>query len=431
MADIAIFTHLKSPRVNYTINHVFSRMLGWQVQWLVSESDFPQGPVLVYGRGSSSAFQVTPSGALEVGEALDDRAIGQWLGRPVLYPVDSGDLPFDLFAFVFFLLSRAEEYGSLKDEHGRFAEEQAWVVKQGIEQTAVLDELVLAFAAELRTKWPSLPVPQRQFRYVPTFDLDNGFKYLGRPWWRSTGAAARDLLNGRFGELKKRLSVLRKKTVDPYYLVPEISNHLANAASSYCFCLVADRGPNDHAVPPSAASMLKKLRELDKVSTLGLHPSYGSMDQTALLEKELARLGEIAESPIHASRQHFLRFNLPTTYRELLAYGIGEEHSMGFSKRPGFRAGTCSPFPWYDLEAEEETTLMVHPFGLMDSAVYHYCSANEKSPLEVCRNLVSSVIRVQGNFECIWHERFMAYGIGKITGQQLLEGVWSAIRQHD
>ena len=51
---------------------------------------------------------------------------------------------------------------------------------------------------------------------------------------------------------------------------------------------------------------------------------------------------------------------------------------------------------------------MVHPFSLMDSAVDHFCKDNGESVREVYRRIISSVRKVYGRCEFIWHERFIA-----------------------
>ena len=66
------------------------------------------------------------------------------------------------------------------------------------------------------------------------------------------------------------------------------------------------------------------------------------------------------------SRQHFLAFELPTTYLKLIQSGILEDYSMGYASHLGFRAGICSPFRFYNLLEEKETDLVVYPFQVMD-----------------------------------------------------------------
>ena len=67
------------------------------------------------------------------------------------------------------------------------------------------------------------------------------------------------------------------------------------------------------------------------------------------------------------SRQHFIRFTLPDTYRQLINAGIKEEFSMGYGSVNGFRASVALPFYWFDLEKNEATSLLVYLFCFMDA----------------------------------------------------------------
>ena len=90
---------------------------------------------------------------------------------------------------------------------------------------------------------------------------------------------------------------------------------------------------------------------------------------------------------------------------------------MGLSDRAGFRAGTCSPFPFYDLITEAETTLMVHPFAVMDSALCYKMGLDPQEAATEAKRMVDAVRRVQGTFISVWHERFLSdYGDEKGWG---------------
>jgi hypothetical protein len=86
-----------------------------------------------------------------------------------------------------------------------------------------------------------------------------------------------------------------------------------------------------------------------------------------LLGQEIETLERISGKQISSSRQHYLRFTLPGTYRRLITAGISGEFSMGYGTVNGFRASVSDPFLWYDLSKEESTNLRIHPFCYMDS----------------------------------------------------------------
>ena len=75
----------------------------------------------------------------------------------------------------------------------------------------------------------------------------------------------------------------------------------------------------------------------------------------------MARLKIITNQEVLLSRFHFLRINLPGSYRNLSATGILEDYSMGFHDEPGFRAGIASPFLFYDVTDDTVTNVRVYP----------------------------------------------------------------------
>ena len=78
----------------------------------------------------------------------------------------------------------------------------------------------------------------------------------------------------------------------------------------------------------------------------------------------------IIDRKVVHSRQHYIRFSLPDTYRQLINHGILNEFSMGYGSINGFRASIASPFYWYDLSREEKTPLLVYPFCFMDANAF-------------------------------------------------------------
>lgn len=119
-------------------------------------------------------------------------------------------------------------------------------------------------------------------------------------------------------------------------------------------------------------------------------------------------LEKVIGKPVTSSRQHFLRLRLPETYRELERIGIKEDHSMGFADAVGFRAGTCTPFPFYDLEQDRETDLMIFPFEVMDSALCYKMKLDPDQAIAAAGQVIDRVKAVQGTFIGVWHERFLS-----------------------
>ena len=93
--------------------------------------------------------------------------------------------------------------------------------------------------------------------------------------------------------------------------------------------------------------------------------------------------------------------NLPTSYRQLLDLEINEDFSMGYVNEIGFRAGTCTPFLFYDLDYEVKTPLLVKSFSLMDFSLLKIQSFLDKK--ETLERLIDQVKKVNGTFVPVFH----------------------------
>jgi hypothetical protein len=147
--------------------------------------------------------------------------------------------------------------------------------------------------------------------------------------------------------------------------------------------------------------MRKLIEQVKTFSEIGIHPSfYTSADYEKIL-KEKERLEDLSMQKITRSRQHYLKFRLPDTYNFLLAAGIKEDYSMGYAGEPGFRAGTCKPFYFYDLKNKKTTDLKIFPITFMEGTLMN--SLNPVDALQKILGLLKEVKSVGGTFIPLWH----------------------------
>lgn len=76
---------------------------------------------------------------------------------------------------------------------------------------------------------------------------------------------------------------------------------------------------------------------------------------------------------------------------------------MGYASQPGFRAGLCTPYPFYDLSSETATKLMVVPLAIMDGTLRDYLKMQPDSALQVISTTIQAVRDVNGTFVSLWH----------------------------
>lgn len=412
--QIQVHIEHASPRAHYAVRTILEGMLGWSVRWVPDAKEFAaaEGPRLCYGtQAFDGAFHIVPAGLLnEEGIRKLEPELSELEAVPVLFPVQTGHLPFDPFAAAFFQLTRYEELSGFPlDAIGRPLAASMHASRQGYLHRPVVDEWALLVARAWKRFDARVPAPQRSYRLVNTIDLDNGFKYLGRPLWRSVGSMARDVIRGAWAELPARISVLAGRRPDPFDIYQELREQLSECAErTIFFVLTAPRGPMDHAVPVEYKAYSECLRALATWAEVGLHPSYGSSEDPLLTGIEKERLSRVLGKPISLSRQHFLRFKLPDTYREMEKNGIDEEHSMGTHEQLGFRAGTCTPFPWFDVLEDRATELIVHPFAVMDNTLRHKLLLTPDQAVAAAAVLIEQVKAVEGTFTGLWHESFLS-----------------------
>lgn len=414
MYTVNVHIEQASPRAWHAVEQVLGSLLGWQVVRVPSADELERssGPKLIYGtREVAGAMRILPCGWLsETGIREIDPTVSEIDDMTVLFPVKEGTVGFDPFAAAFFSLTRYEEWvGIPKDQHDRPLTASLHASRHGYLHRPVVDEWALHLAAGWRELDPKVPIPQRHYRQVITVDLDNGLKYLGRPLWRSFGSLVRDVIKGERAEIAERVRVLQGKAQDPFVIDDELLARFDDAADRIIFfVLSAPRGEWDHAVPVDHPAYAPVISALAKRAEVGLHPSYFSSDMPGTTSAERDRLQAIIGNDVTKTRQHFLKLRVPETFRELERIGIMEEHSLGVHDRLGFRCGTCTPYRWYDLVQERSTSLMIHPFTVMDNTLRDKLGLDPRAALNEVRPLIDAVKRVNGTFTGLWHESFLA-----------------------
>ena len=124
---------------------------------------------------------------------------------------------------------------------------------------------------------------------------------------------------------------------------------------------------------------------------------------------------DIVNFPVTKTRQHYLRIELPETYQYLVDLEFKEDYTMGYAQHYGFRAGTCTPFYFYDLDFEIQTPLKIMPFAVMDGTLKDYLNLSTKRSFDVIYKLADEVKKVNGTFITVFHNESVS-GYGRWKG---------------
>lgn len=363
------------------------------------------GPKLKYGGAVlEGTLYVPDSGGLSLEHVpvITDRGQGPWL-----FAVEGAH---DVFASVFYLLSLADEIrGTRTDEHGRLPSANLLTVRHGLADAPWVDRWARDLVERIVSAWPRMVCGKPVYQHTATVDMDNVLHYAGRSLPRAMGATARDLLHGSFGQAAERWLVRSGLREDPYLRATEVvagQRHTLDRA--VFFYLVQGQQLHDHAASVYHAGYRRSLAEAVRCGEVGLHPSYATSSTPGALALERARLEGVLGTSVRTTRQHFLRWRLPHTLRELEAIGIVEDHTLGFADRAGFRVGTCSPFLWYDTEKERVSGIELHPFTVMDSALIDREQLPPEAVVERMCAFSDLVRDVGGRFISVWHDRYLS-----------------------
>lgn len=332
-----------------------------------------------------------------------------WNGQIAFFST-SGDIPFDLPAASFYLLTRYEEYlPHEKDMYGRYAHYNSLAYKKGFLNVPIINIWLQHFRQLLLSKFPVAGLIDHSFTFLPTYDIDEAWSFKRKQWWRSAGAAIRDFLKGDFSRVRQRRKVLNSKEPDPFDSYSWMNDlHRPYHLNPRYFFLVAEKnGRYDKNILPGQTAMQTLIRQHAEKYSVGVHPSWQSGDEPSLIEKEKQTIEKITQLKITASRQHYIRLSLPETYRHLLGAGIREDFSMGYGSINGFRASVSSPYYWYDLEKEQKTPLLLYPFCFMEANSFFEQKQTAPQALDEMYYYYNEVKKVNGVLITIWHNTFL------------------------
>lgn len=322
----------------------------------------------------------------------------------------SGDLHFDLFAGIFFLLTRYEEYlPHQKDQFGLYAHHNSVAYREGFLQQPLVNIWLEDFRKTLQEKFPGIVLPQQKFCFLPTYDIDIAWAYRNKEFKIHAGNVVRSILKGKWKQARERIRVVKGKITDPYDAYDWMDElHQRYGLHPLYFFLVADeKGKYDKNIDIRNPEFQELIKRIAGTYKIGVHPSWCSGDNKAQLSKEKKWLETLTGSSIYSSRQHYLRFHLPATFQRLIQAGIRDEYSMGYGQVNGFRASVSSPYYWYDLEQEQATSLLIHPFCFMDATAYYEENLSPEQALQALKQFYTSIKSVHGKMVTLWHNNFL------------------------
>ncbi len=366
---ILIYTHKNTPRLRFVVRHLFRRIMGANAELTDSVDDFVKhaGPKLTYARQPLQSEFFIRSNELLFDRNIEPQDIHwrDWEGVPCFFELDSrSSVPFDIFSASFFLLSRYEEYlPHQKDDLGRFrAIESVLSDRQGAMKRPLVDLWALKLKAALLEAFPGIEFNDRIYQVNVVITAISAHKYSYRSISRHVLESLIDIGKMRFTALSSRFKTVVLGQKDPYDNYLELQQPLSEmGVSLFPFFQYSRYDVNDRNVSWSKSKYGFFLKHINDYLEIGYLRSRMAIEDAGLFKLELKKMQQLLHRPLYKVVLSEHRVLLPDAYQELVQEEVKEDFSMGYADVIGFRAGTCTPFPFYDLGLEVEQPLRVYP----------------------------------------------------------------------
>ncbi len=340
---------------------------------------------------------------------------------PVLFWVNEG-LPFaliendtkiifngDIISSSFFMLSRWEEgLAKESDIHGRFRFIDSVAYKYGFINIPIVDEYAMLLRKYLQILFPNINIGKNEFHIKLSHDIDDIRRFeTVKTAIRTLGG---DLIRAKdisyfCKSIQEWLISSKNPEKDPYFLgIYELANlsKLNNMDSSFYF-QTSDKSNYDsgYCMDEYVKRCIYSIQ--NKGFEVGFHAGYNTFKNYDKLIEEKTKLDNILGSVNYGGRQHYLRFDVNTTWKYWEHAGLKYDSTVGYAEQVGFRCGTCHSFYPFDIKEDRKLNIIEIPLIVMDSTLKFYGDLTIKESLNLIRDLLNKCKEVEGTFTLLWH----------------------------
>jgi len=406
---LLIYTQKLTPRITYVFKHICTRVLGLEIKFTSKIEEFVafEGMKFSYGKkrlGNELFFQNVDL-LLEQGFSDVEIKVQKWGKSKCFFAVsENSDLPFDIFAASFYLLSRYEEYlPHVKDEFGRFPAAESIAFKEGFLLNPVVDIWIKEFKKILSERFSEITFKKQKYKSTSVVSVSHVFNFQNKGFLRSLTGIFLDLGKLKFSKISDRIKVQFRLKKDPYNVFDDlillVKKHKINL--NFMFQL-SNFNAYDRNINYNRLRYREIIKYVADYSKVGLRLGYFAVSDIETLKIEKKRFENIIHGPLQNVINTKYNLLLPEHYGFLNELEIPNDYSMGYPETIGFRAGTSLPFLFYDINLEITTPLKVHPY-VFHSQVLHY--KGEAEIRDIIANLKFQLKKVNGNLLSIFKNR--------------------------
>ncbi len=406
---LLIYTQKLTPRITYIFKHICTRILGVEIKFTSKIEEFVafEGMKFSYGKkrlGNELFFQNVE---LLLEQGFSDVAIKveNWEDSKCFFPVsENSDLPFDIFAASFYLLSRYEEYlPHVKDEFGRFPAAESLASRKAFLTSPVIDIWILKFKNTLIFRFPEIKFKKQKFKTTSVITVSHVFNFQNKGFLRSLIGVVKDLWNLKFSRVSDRIKVQIRLKKDPYNVFDELIGLVKQHKMKLIFMFqLSNFNVHDRNINYNRLNYREIIKYVADYSKVGLRLGYFAITDSEALKVEKKRFENIIHGPLQNVINSKYNLVLPENYGFLNELEIPNDYSMGYPETIGFRAGTSLSFLFYDINLEITTPLKIHPY-VYHSQVAHFRSSTEIQ--DALNKIIGTLKIVNGSMLTVFKNR--------------------------
>ncbi|WP_350293619.1 polysaccharide deacetylase family protein [uncultured Croceitalea sp.] len=394
------------------MKHVFTRILGIEVSFTTTVEDFIKhsGPKITYTKQPLQNEFFIRSNALLFEQGINDIEIKieNWEELPCFFEAgERSNIPFDIFSAIFYLISRYEEYlPHVKDELGRFPVKESLAYQNDFLKRPLVDLWAKKFLVALKERFPEIEQTKKKYQFTSIINVTTSHCFAYRSFIRTIGGILLDLSKFRLLRLFKRVAVWLSPRKDPYNNFTYLMNlHKEVKCKTMFFFQFADYSKHDKNVSIYKNKFRYLIKSVADYSIVSLSASYSSSLSNTTLKEEKSRLANLINRPVSYSRMRYNRVHIPKTYQDLVETEFTDDYTMGYTHEIGFRAGTCTPFYFYDINLEVQQPIKVHPFAVCDYSFLKF--KKQAQVFEVLDAMYRETKEVQGNLNIVFSNELL------------------------
>ena len=278
----------------------------------------------------------------------------------------------DIFASIFFMLSRWEEYvNKNRDSHERFPSTLSLAFKNNFLDRPVVNEYVEMLKNMLKYLDNNSKFKIQNSKLFLTHDVDE--LYMWKSWKQVFKVGVGDIIKRKsislaLERVAEYFLIRRKKINDPFDTFDWLMDKSEgiNVKSRFYFMSggVTDYDNKYKIDETKSLELIEKIKERGHI--IGIHPSYNAFNDTIQFKKELDLLEQTVGQKIVEGREHYLRFEVPTTWQIWEDNGMQVDSTCGYADKEGFRCGTADEFSVFNILTRKKLKLKERPLIFMD-----------------------------------------------------------------